>query len=63
MRASFELITFYMARRMLGVVARVIARMPPQRPQDAQGGPSTPETTTDTPDTILSPHRAEQETP
>ena len=63
MRASFELITFYMARRLLGLVARVIDRMPPQRPQDAQDGPRTPETTTDTPDTILSPHRAGQETP
>lgn len=63
MRASFGLITFYMARRLLGMVARVIDRMPSQRPQDAQGGPGTPEATTDTPDTILDPHRAGTETP
>ena len=63
MRASFELITYYLARRLLGLVARVIDRMPSQRPQDAQDGPSTPETTTDTPDTILSRHRAGTETP
>ena len=43
MRSSFELITFYMARRLRGLVARVIDRMPPQRPQDAAGPTSTTE--------------------
>lgn len=43
MRASFELIAYYMARRLLGLVARVIARMPPQRPQNAPGPHGTTE--------------------
>lgn len=63
MRSSFELIAFYMARRLLGLVARVIDRHPSQRSKDAQGGPRTPEPAQSLTDTKRGPRRAEQETP
>ena len=63
MRASFEVITYYMARRVLGLLARLIDRHHPHRSQGDAGPPITPAPEHSLTDTKRGPRRAEQETP